>query len=369
MSTPDYYCHPLFHNKPIWGATTTGYWLVTCPDALAPGPGVYTSWDVCSSVCEGVSGAGGTFYATQADCYAAWHTRCRLGEHSHPAEPQTPNCAAEYPENDPLIFKDLHFVVRGGEAIYSSKDSAFTHYQKSIKEDGSAELLATRNYMKALYFARGANEWTAERFARETSPAEQNQAIVPASPHPGGGISYPFSPACAAPPAADSANEGKALESQRQQQRANRLAAIQAGLEAGRLEQEKKSRHLEVINNYISSLPKQAQGSTSKVLPYHLPPSPSYQPPPSPATPSKCLTPFTLSKGFTPKASSASKRQPTIVIRKMGKGKVPAAAADGTDSDTLYEDLDENLAEVLADYVDPDYRFDPRFENQLGNDA
>ncbi|KAJ7018316.1 hypothetical protein C8F04DRAFT_1199100 [Mycena alexandri] len=370
MSTPDYYCYPTFHNDPIWNVSNApGVWLVSSPNALAPGPGVYTSWEACSAVCEGVSDAGAVFYNSDVEAYAAWHQHCRLGEHQHPAEPQTPTRAAERPANSSKIFDRLHFAVRGGETIYTDLAAAFIHYEQ-VSEGGAAELLATDNYMKALYFARGSNEWTAERLARDVSAETANSSVVAATPHTTGGMVYPVSPvrahvtspirADATPrvavelPGGPSTKQGgkavrlaaiKAAEEEKSNGKAIRLAAIEA-------EMRKKNTRLAVIHKYLELTPSKLS-SPSKLLSTPSKPAAS-----SPSTPSKPAA--SSSKGE--KVTIARSPSKAVVIGGRAHSKAPA---DGNESDGLYEtlDLDEELAEILSDWVDPDYRYDPQTEN------
>ncbi|KAJ7029131.1 hypothetical protein C8F04DRAFT_1265179 [Mycena alexandri] len=379
MSTPNFYCYPTFHNDPIWDASTaTGLWLVTSQDALAPGPGVYSSWEVCSAVCEGVPGAGAVFYNTEADCYAAWHARCRLGEHDHPAEPQTPSRRTECPATDPFILQHLHFAVRGGETIYSDLGAALAHYQKVLNDGDKAELLATQRYMKALYFARGANEWTAERLAGEASPETRAESVVSALPHPVGGIAYPVSPTRAADPhpagptdkeiaranRLTSADPHPAGPTDKEIARANRLASIQASVKEMEEKKNRQAHHLTIISEYLASTPSKA--SSSKVSPStpfkSAASTPSRPGPSTPSTPSKSARSPFKAAGLKTSSIKIGGR----VVERTPKAKAPA---NGNESDTLYDALDDDLTEVLADWVDPDYRFDPRSENKPRDDA
>ncbi|KAJ7034181.1 hypothetical protein C8F04DRAFT_1183467 [Mycena alexandri] len=381
MTTPNYYCYPTIHRDPIWDpSTATGLWLVTCPDALAPGPGVYTSWEACSAICEGVSGAGAVFYKTELDCYAAWHARCRLGEHAHPAEPQTPRHGPDYLATDTLIFKTLHFAVRGGEMIYSDLGAAVAHYQKVQNDGDNAELLATQNYMKALYFAWGANKWTAERLALETSSETQDRSVVPASPHPGGGVAYPVSPAPAADSPAAKKKAAKAADSPQKEAamasrltaieasraKAARLAAIEAVAVSERIQEEKErqlvSKHRTIISEYLASTPFPSKPSPFKAPRFKPSSSTSSVSTPSTPTPSK---PFKALGSKTPIKIGGRVAERTPKSNLKGQGPL-----DGNESDALYETLgDDELAEILLDWVEPEDRFDPRTENRQRDDA
>ncbi|KAJ7016932.1 hypothetical protein C8F04DRAFT_1280418, partial [Mycena alexandri] len=183
MSTPDYYCHPIFHRDPISDVSSaTGYWLVTSQEALAPGPGVYTSWYIHVS-----PGTGRPVLPSAKASPAPERSSSSLTSSAITPGTNAPAITA-------CIFETLHFAVRGGETIYSDITSAFVHYQGVVDNGGNAELLATRSYMKAFYFAQGANEWTAERLALEATPETANNLPPPSSPHPRGGIVYPVTP-------------------------------------------------------------------------------------------------------------------------------------------------------------------------------
>ncbi|KAJ7017227.1 hypothetical protein C8F04DRAFT_1279804 [Mycena alexandri] len=339
MSMPDYYCYPTIHRDPIWDpSTATGLWLVTSQDVLAPGPGVYTSWEACSAICEGVSGAGAVFYNTELDCYAAWHARCRLGEHAHPAEPQTPRRGPDHLATDALIFKDLHFAVRGGETIYSDLGAAVAHYQKVQSDGDKAELLATQNYMKALYFARGANEWTAERLALETSSETRDRSVVPRLAAPWWWCGLP----------------------------ASRLAAIEAVAVSERIQEEKErelaSKRRTIISEYLASTPFPSKPSPFKAPRFKPSSSTSSVSTPTTPTPSK---PFKASGFSTPIKIGGRVAERTPKSNLKGKGPL-----DGNESDALYETLgDDELAEILLDWVEPEDRFDPRTENRPRDDA
>ncbi|KAJ7022498.1 hypothetical protein C8F04DRAFT_1272611 [Mycena alexandri] len=378
---------PTIHRDPIWDpSTATGLWLVTSQDVLAPGPGVYTSWEACSAICEGVSGAGAVFYNTELDCYAAWHARCRLGEHAHPAEPQTPRRGPDHLATDALIFKDLHFAVRGGETIYSDLGAAVAHYQKVQSDGDKAELLATQNYMKALYFARGANEWTAERLALETSSETRDRSVVPrlAAPCPAPAADSPAvkkkaamaadSPAAqreaatASRLAAIEASVVAAKEEKEKKQRAkaSRLAAIEAVAVSERIQEEKErelaSKRRTIISEYLASTPFPSKPSPFKPPRFKPSSSTSSVSTPTTPTPSK---PFKASGFSTPIKIGGRVAERTPKSNLKGKGPL-----DGNESDALYETLgDDELAEILLDWVEPEDRFDPRTENRPRDDA
>ncbi|KAJ7027034.1 hypothetical protein C8F04DRAFT_1267472 [Mycena alexandri] len=312
MSTPDYYCHPIFHRDPISDVSSaTGYWLVTSQEALAPGPGVYTSWYV--------------------------HVSPGTGNRSRP----------------------------------------IAH---------------------VFYFAQGANEWTAERLALEATPETANNLPPPSSPHPRGGIVYPVTPSTVDTGAGPS--EAAAEEERKRAAKATRLAAIQAGVEekkqsgkaarraalAAQQQQtdaqveaqelaDKQAKRMQIINKFLAATP---PASTSRSNEFraktnlHSPSPPSSSKAavfsPSPASNSKFKTGFqTPSNPFKPAPSPMLKIGGRVVERTpKAKSKGPS---DGNESDALYEALDDDLAEVLADWVDPEYRYDPMTENKPRDNA
>ncbi|KAJ6514827.1 hypothetical protein C8R47DRAFT_1088801 [Mycena vitilis] len=80
-----YYCSP-----PIHGASLSGkVYLVTSPQAKAPGGGVYPSWEPAQRVSEGVTRGGAVKYNSYNLSLPAWHDCCDVGEHNYPANPQS----------------------------------------------------------------------------------------------------------------------------------------------------------------------------------------------------------------------------------------------------------------------------------------
>ncbi|KAJ7086906.1 hypothetical protein B0H15DRAFT_950415 [Mycena belliarum] len=84
-----YYCDPPLHADPGYDPENSrGVWLAVSPETRSPGPGQYTSWESCRAATEGVRAAGGVFYRDPKAALPAWHTRCRLGLHAHPRDPE-----------------------------------------------------------------------------------------------------------------------------------------------------------------------------------------------------------------------------------------------------------------------------------------
>ncbi|KAJ7175603.1 hypothetical protein C8R46DRAFT_1214073 [Mycena filopes] len=365
MSTPDFYCYPELHSDPVWDPTTaTGYWLVVSQDAHAPGPGIYTSWEACSSVCEGVNNAGAIFFDSQEGCYPAWHAHCRLGDHNHPAEPQTPNPrpAVDFNPESPH-FRDLHFAVRGGDVIYSGLESALLHYKRSA-ESGPAELIATRSYLKAFFFARGADEYEAQQLAGVSLAPADGEEFSPPEVLPGGDLAYGVSPRA-------SRNAPSAPQQQEQQERQRsaasraRLAAIQAGVDARTRQdsqvQEKDARErLRVIQRFSTTMEKAAM----KAAVDQLPPTPT-------KLSSKASSPKSRPSTAKPNAIMAWEAEKKRLGLGKWKGKA-RSADDGNESDALYAalegDEDAELLETLKDWVSPEDDFDPTCENQPRDD-
>ncbi|KAJ7027583.1 hypothetical protein C8F04DRAFT_1266816 [Mycena alexandri] len=208
MSTLNYYCYPPVHASFGWDETITpGVWLVTNPNCPSPGPGLYTSWHACAAVTDGMA-VTPTYYDRQEDSYAAWHVCCRLGKHDHPVawspfkhrvkveSPAPPTPTKKVPQHispaSPSLA-NLHFAVRGGEVVYSDPQSALEHYLRVAGGSAKTELIATDNYYKAIFFARGAGESAAEQLAlARTNNTDPFVATKPGVPC--GSITAPISP-------------------------------------------------------------------------------------------------------------------------------------------------------------------------------
>ncbi|KAJ7027676.1 hypothetical protein C8F04DRAFT_1189360 [Mycena alexandri] len=210
MSTLNYYCYPPVHASSGWDETITpGVWLVTDPNCPSPGPGLYTSWHACAAVTDGMAETP-TYYDRQEDSYAAWHVCCRLGEHNHPADPvawspfkhrvkvespapPTPTKVPQHISPASPSLANLHFAVRGGEVIYSDPESALEHHLRVAGGSAKTEIIATDNYYKAIFFARGAGESAAEQLAlARTNNTDPFVATKPGVPC--GSITAPISP-------------------------------------------------------------------------------------------------------------------------------------------------------------------------------
>ncbi|KAJ7045998.1 hypothetical protein C8F04DRAFT_1248263 [Mycena alexandri] len=376
--TQKYWCYPTLHSDPIWDSTSaTGFWLVTHQDCRAPGPGNYTSWDACSAVCEGIDGAGATFYSTEEASYPAWHARCRRGEHAHPPEPTTPvrkRAQAEAPPSSATAssavpnFDHLHFAVRGGEVIYSKLDRASEQYLRLADAGENVELLATHDYYKALFFARGDGEYEAEQHAIAERAQPGNIALEAPSILPCGAVAYSVSPKSRArlptapePLSAqqtptrivthpiDKKAAGQQTEQEREEASKRRLAVIEAtmkGQEASRAEASRTrlaaiAQSLETAAASPSSLAEPTSSTSPSVYRF--------------STPSK--------KPVASGSASTSKKALPSATTRWSQKKAPVAAADGYETDDFYAP-DEDLATVYPAWVDEDERFDPRFQNR-----
>ncbi|KAJ6489698.1 hypothetical protein DFH09DRAFT_1316588 [Mycena vulgaris] len=102
-----FYCDPPFHPDPGYKKETAGtvVWLAVDPRTRFPGPGNYTSWESCKRASSGISGCGGIRYASVAESLPAWHARCALGEHFHPADPDF-HAAPPYSDDSPPLITD-----------------------------------------------------------------------------------------------------------------------------------------------------------------------------------------------------------------------------------------------------------------------
>ncbi|KAJ7500266.1 hypothetical protein B0H11DRAFT_2225812 [Mycena galericulata] len=99
MTSTNYYCSPPIHwdlGSPE--GTPKGVWLVVNPHARNQGIGLYTSWPSAKAASNGISSAGATWYPSPEAALPAWHARCQLGVHTHPADPNTA------PKNEPDVF-------------------------------------------------------------------------------------------------------------------------------------------------------------------------------------------------------------------------------------------------------------------------
>ncbi|KAJ7435037.1 hypothetical protein B0H11DRAFT_1938024 [Mycena galericulata] len=72
-----------------------GVWLVLNPNARHPGVGIYNSWPSAEAASSGIRGPGATWFSSVDTAVPAWHARCRLGVHNHPAEPTSSPVKAE----------------------------------------------------------------------------------------------------------------------------------------------------------------------------------------------------------------------------------------------------------------------------------
>ncbi|KAJ7716712.1 hypothetical protein B0H16DRAFT_1741047 [Mycena metata] len=182
MLMPHYYCYLPIFEHPDWDETLSPHvWLVTDLDCPAPGPGLYTSWHRVQALTEGRHDP--VYFERQEDAYPEWHLHCRLGEHNHPVDPDPLNArlpfnyglqspsqtfqspARTVPQPSPRP-PTVHFAVRGGEVVYKELDKALQHYVRVSATSSTAELMATDNAYKAVFFAQGEGEATAEQLAR-----------------------------------------------------------------------------------------------------------------------------------------------------------------------------------------------------------
>ncbi|KAJ7432043.1 hypothetical protein B0H11DRAFT_2261106 [Mycena galericulata] len=79
---PPFYADPLQSTSPVPGQRV----YLVCGRNVK-NPGVYGSWPSADAEYKGVSGATLKGYTDRKLLNSAWHARCDLGEHSHPANP------------------------------------------------------------------------------------------------------------------------------------------------------------------------------------------------------------------------------------------------------------------------------------------
>ncbi|KAJ7727866.1 hypothetical protein B0H14DRAFT_3518739 [Mycena olivaceomarginata] len=82
-------CDPPYHLDPgELDAPLAGRKMYLVCGTFVERPGVYTSWPSAHAQYHHVSGATVKSYLDYNDLRAAWHARCDLGEHPHPANRQ-----------------------------------------------------------------------------------------------------------------------------------------------------------------------------------------------------------------------------------------------------------------------------------------
>ncbi|KAJ7645341.1 hypothetical protein B0H17DRAFT_1216047 [Mycena rosella] len=94
MMLSAYYCTPPFHTDPdLPSQASDAYYLVTSPQAKAPGPGVYPSWSSAQRVAEKVPRGGAVRFSSYNACVPGWHACCDTGEHDHLPNPESGSLA------------------------------------------------------------------------------------------------------------------------------------------------------------------------------------------------------------------------------------------------------------------------------------
>ncbi|KAJ6459373.1 hypothetical protein C8R47DRAFT_1226664 [Mycena vitilis] len=189
-----YYCSP-----PIHGASLSGkVYLVTSPQAKAPGRGVYPSWEPAQRVSEGVTRGGAVKYDSYNLSLPAWHDCCDAGEHDHPANPQsgqsapipaptvapappatpvtprracpvfsaTPKCRAPAPAAIPQLAAAAapRYAISGTGIVYTDLNDALDHFER-VAASRPATFLTTEDSRYAAHFAAGHSETEARALA------------------------------------------------------------------------------------------------------------------------------------------------------------------------------------------------------------
>ncbi|KAJ6448965.1 hypothetical protein C8R47DRAFT_1084861 [Mycena vitilis] len=196
MSSP-YYCSP-----PIHGASLSGkVYLVTSPQAKAPGRGVYPSWEPAQRVSEGVTRGGAVKYDSYNLSLPAWHDCCDAGEHDHPANPQsgqsapipapmatpvapvlpatpvtprrscpvasaTPKSRAPAPAAalQRAAVAALRYAISGTGIVYTDLTDALDHFER-VAASRPTTFLTTEDSRYAAHFAAGHSEAQARALA------------------------------------------------------------------------------------------------------------------------------------------------------------------------------------------------------------
>ncbi|KAJ7156366.1 hypothetical protein C8R46DRAFT_1226587 [Mycena filopes] len=189
----NYYCFPPVHTDIDWTAeASVGFWLVTDMEANAPGPGIYTSWASCLHAIEGRPNAEGVFYPTHEATFPAWQARCRTGAHNHPVDPNyrptsPPTVGVNNLAIPPFVpfsggLDNVHFAVLGGNITYTTIYPAMAHYLRVAKQSGGAQLLATTDHLKAVFFSLGHEDFAAEQMAAAVEAGSPRGPDLPFTP-------------------------------------------------------------------------------------------------------------------------------------------------------------------------------------------
>ncbi|KAJ7852553.1 hypothetical protein B0H13DRAFT_2359455 [Mycena leptocephala] len=259
----------------------------------------------------------------------------------------------------------LNYAVRGGKVVYSAIGLAFEHYERVRLTYGSAELMGTHNYFKAVFFASGLNERDAEKSSLiHAKPRSVSAHSAQSSPVGRDPVTPTPLPRDAAKPGPSSSGARptavKLSATEKQQASAARLQAIQGSLQGQSKVSptEKKQASLARLVAIQGSLLQrtQQQQQQKKVD----------------AVQQKAAMPAKQEKQVAVK-----QEMPGTSGKVLGKGK--AKAETGYESDDFYTDDDDDFAHLVESWASnidtyihegqPRYkeRFDPRFENQPGD--
>ncbi|KAJ7173822.1 hypothetical protein C8R46DRAFT_1215738 [Mycena filopes] len=202
-------------------------------EANAPGPGIYTSWASCLRAIEGRPNAEGEHTTTR------W---IRITGRVPPPTVGTNNLAI--PPFVPFSggLDNVHFAVLGGNIIYTTIYPAMAHYLRVAKQSGGAQLLATTDHLKAIFFSLGHEDFAAEQMAAAVEAGSPRGPDLPFTPtplrtKPVGTLSTPTPRRQAGPSSwACSSCACPVPTTERDRQAASRacLMAIEASLQAGR---------------------------------------------------------------------------------------------------------------------------------------
>ncbi|KAJ7776378.1 hypothetical protein B0H16DRAFT_1879706 [Mycena metata] len=358
MSTPHYYCYPPVFEHPGWDETLSPHvWLVTDLDCLAPGPGLYTSWHRVQALTEGRHDP--VYFERQEDAYPEWHLHCRLGEHNHPVDPDPSNArppfnyglqspsqtfqspARTVPQPSPHP-PTVHFAVRGGEVVYKELDKALQHYVRVSATSSTAELMATNNAYKAVFFARGEGEAKAEQLARahgaNGDPFFTTGGVVQC-----GSMSSPVSP-----PSRSTYNAATSSTST-----ASRVDPIPAPVFSAaqctvRRDPNSSRTRMPSIDGAVQECKRKEEEQQKR------------------ATVSRARR-AAIESALTSTPKASTPKEVKLEVQDFGlKGKGKAVEDNGEETDY---DVDEDFLRVASGWVPVDERFDPRTENQPRDDA
>ncbi|KAJ6489340.1 hypothetical protein C8R47DRAFT_1071685 [Mycena vitilis] len=175
MSSP-YYCSP-----PIHGASLSGkVYLVTSPQAKAPGHGVYSSWEPAQRVLEGVTRGGAHDHPANPQSGQSAPIPAPMATPVAPVLPATPvtprrSCpvASATPKSrapapaaalQRAAVAALRYAISGTGIVYTDLTDALDHFER-VDASRPTTFLTTEDSRYAAHFAAGHSEAQARALA------------------------------------------------------------------------------------------------------------------------------------------------------------------------------------------------------------